>query len=300
MVQQYTNLAGKTVLITGATRGIGRAAAAQLAGSGASVLLACRREDAAEAACQQIVERTGNRSVNWAHVDLASLASIQQFVSDVGTRLGRIDVLINNAGVFKERPERTVDGHEESFAVNYLAPYLMTRLLLPNLMQASGSRVINVVSDIYRAGQAQFERRLSTTHFGAMKSYAASKLALVAFTVELAHRTRDTGLIALSVHPGQARTGIWELHTWTGRVAMRLMSRFLTAPEVAAATLVGAASRDGSTLRSGGYLREFAEVELEPKALDPQLRLALWEWTAGVVGLPKELRFTPRQRASGV
>jgi NAD(P)-dependent dehydrogenase (short-subunit alcohol dehydrogenase family) len=194
-----------TVLVTGATDGLGRSVAARLAAAGASVLLHGRDDERGRQAQDEIQAETGNGQLGWYRADLASLAQVRELAERVIADHERLDVLVNNAGVGTTLPgggERveSEDGYELRFAVNYLAPFLLTRLLEPLLVGSAPARIVNVSS----AGQAplDFEDVMLERRYDGVRAYRQSKLALVMLTLDLAEKLRDKRVTANCLHPG--------------------------------------------------------------------------------------------------
>ncbi len=179
-----------TCLITGATDGIGRATATALAGKGYTVVLAARSEAKAATVTSEIVAATGNRDVDCLLADLRSLSQRHRLADTFKGRYPRLDVLVNNAGVIMPQRVLTEDGYETTFQVNYLAQFYLTHLLLDALEKSPQGRVINLSSSVYRAGKFDPDNLQSERRFSTIGAYAASKLCVPLFTIELAQRTR--------------------------------------------------------------------------------------------------------------
>src|SRR5512132_3239195 len=192
-------------LVTGATSGIGRATAQALAGTGRSVVILGRNPTALQAVSAQIRTSTGNHAVEVLHADLASLASIRTAADRFLADHDHLDVLINNAGVSLNHRSVTADGFETTLAVNHLAPFLLTNLLLELLKQSAPSRVVNVTSTAFRRGQIDFDDLQAEQRFSGIGAYNNSKLAIVLFTYELARRLEGSGVTVNCVHPGVVR-----------------------------------------------------------------------------------------------
>ncbi|KAK8766973.1 hypothetical protein V5799_006247 [Amblyomma americanum] len=203
---------GKTVIITGANAGIGKATAMDLARRKARVILACRNMERAKRAAQEILERTGQEVVV-KQLDLASFKSVNDFCDDVLKTESRLDVLINNAGIVSDSNaiKLTEDGYELGYQSNYLSHYLLTMRLLGLLRKTAPSRVINVSSALHHLGTLRHPEQLArglTPVRHPTSSYACSKLAQVAFTRTLAHKLQHTGVTVNAVHPGDVKTDI--------------------------------------------------------------------------------------------
>jgi NAD(P)-dependent dehydrogenase (short-subunit alcohol dehydrogenase family) len=199
------SLSEPTVLVTGATDGLGRRVADELAAGGARVLLHGRDDGRGERALKEIESQTGNEALGWYRADLASLREVRALAERVAAEHDRLDVLVNNAGVGTTYPGEgkrltSEDGHELRFAVNYLAPFLLTELLRPLLVGSAPARIVNVSS----AGQApvDFEDVMLERRYDGVRAYCQSKLALIMLTFDLAEALRDTGVTATCLHPG--------------------------------------------------------------------------------------------------
>ena len=194
-----------TILVTGSTDGLGKGVATELAAAGATVLVHGRDDERGRDTLAEIRDRTGNDRLGWYRADLASLAEVRGLAAAVAADHDRLDVLVNNAGIGTTLPgagERleSVDELELRFAVNYLAPYLLTRLLVPLLLSSPPARIVNVSS----AGQAEidFDDVMLERRYSGNQAYCQSKLALVMLTLDLADELRDSGVTANALHPG--------------------------------------------------------------------------------------------------
>jgi NAD(P)-dependent dehydrogenase (short-subunit alcohol dehydrogenase family) len=199
-----TNVAGKTVLITGATDGVGKLVALRLAGAGARTLLHGRNEKKGAAVARAIRDETGNDNLEYFQADFSSLEEVRRMAEEIKAKHDRLDLLINNAGIgFTTRGEMeretSRDGHELRFAVNYLAPFLLTHLLLPLIRKSAPSRIVNVAS----AGQCpiDFSDVMLTHGYNGVRAYRQSKLALVMFTLDLALTLKGSGVTVNCLHP---------------------------------------------------------------------------------------------------
>jgi NAD(P)-dependent dehydrogenase (short-subunit alcohol dehydrogenase family) len=197
-------LADQTILITGATSGLGRALAGDLAAAGAIVFLHGRDEARGREAVREIARDTGNERLRFLRADLASLGDVRALAAEVGSATGRLDVLVNNAGIGTttngaERREQSTDGYELRFAVNYLAGYLLTRHLLPLIVESAPARIVNVSS----AGQApiDFTDVMLERNYSGDQAYCQSKLAQVMLTFDLAEELAGRGVTATCLHP---------------------------------------------------------------------------------------------------
>ena len=205
---------GKNCVITGATSGIGKETAFDLAQKGASLVLACRNLSKGETVARSIRSKSGNERIDVAHCDLASLDSVRNFVNDFKRRYERLDVLINNAGLFSLRRQTTMDGIELTFGTNHLGPFLLTYLLLDVLKKSASARIVTVASAAHYRGSMNFNDLQSKTDYNGRHVYANSKLAHVLFTYELARKAQDTGITVNCLHPGVIATDLWPTNKW--------------------------------------------------------------------------------------
>lgn len=263
-------------LITGGTDGVGKATATALAAAGYAVVLAARNESKATSVATEIVAATGNRDVDYLIGDLGSLAQVHRLAETFMVRYPRLDVLINNAGIITPQRVVTEDGFEKTFQVNYLAQFYLTHLLLGELENSPHGRVINVSSSVYRAGKfdpsnLQCERKFST-----IGAYAASKLCVLLFTVELAHRLGPTRIAANAVHPGIVRTPMMREAPGLFRVISYAALPFSRSPEKGAATSVSLASSADPTRVSGQYFTNAKVRKVKTAYNTPENRKLLW------------------------
>src|SRR5579863_955384 len=197
-----SQMQGKTCLITGANSGIGKATALALAQMGAAMVLVSRDRARGEEAQREIKTKSGNESIDLLLADLSSQESIRQLARDFKQRYDRLHVLINNAGAYSLTRRVTVDGMEMTVAVNLLAPFLLTNLLLGMLKASAPARIVNVSSDAHEANYLNLDDLQLEKHFRPMRAYGQSKLAEVLFTYELARHLEGTGVTANCLHPG--------------------------------------------------------------------------------------------------
>src|SRR5579859_680962 len=203
-----TRMQGKICLLTGATSGIGKATALELANMGATVVLVSRNKDKGEALKSELVQQTGNTALDVLSADLSSQEAIRQLVAEFKQRYQQLHVLINNAGMFALSRQETVDGIEMTLAVNYLAPFLLTNLLLDVLKASAPARIVTVASDAQNLGLLNLDDLQMKKRYRIFGAYAQSKLAEILFTYELARRLEGTGVTANCLHPGFVRTNI--------------------------------------------------------------------------------------------
>jgi retinol dehydrogenase 14 len=281
-----TTLSGKTVLVTGATSGIGLEASVKLAGMGASLLLVGRDLAKTGAAAADVRRRSGSEAVSQMLCDFASQAQIRALAANVIATCPALHLLVNNAGSVSISREVTEDGIERTFAVNHLGPFLLTNLLRPLLERSAPARVVTVSSIAHRQGDMPFDN-LQFEHGGytIMRAYSRSKLANVLFTIELAARLAGTGVTANCLHPGAVATNIWSYAPWYTRPLLAVAKLFMMSPETAADTIVYLAASPEVDGHSGGYYEKNRRVPPAPLAQDLALAATLWQASATLTGL---------------
>ncbi len=282
------NMQGKVCMVTGANSGIGKATALGLAQIGATVVMVCRGRARGEAAQSEIKTKSGNNSIDLLLADLSSQQSIRQLVENFKQRYPQLHVLINNAGVFMLRRRVTVDGLEMTFAVNYLAPFLLTNLLLDVLKASTPARIVNVSSGAHEAGYINMDDLQAEKHYRPMRAYGQSKLALVLFTYEFARRLEGTGVTANCLHPGFVATNIGQggLGLIGRTVANFIVSLLGISPEEGAKTSIYLASSPDVEGVTGKYFVKSMPKESAPISYDESLQRQLWEESAKLVNLP--------------
>jgi len=278
----------KVVLVTGGNSGIGRATAEELARRGARVTITARDPRKGRLAADEI-QRASGAAVEVGDLDLSRLDSVREFAATFSDSHGRLDVLINNAGVITGRRQKTVDGNEWTFGVNHLGPFLLTNLLTDLLVASSPSRIINVSSRVHqsRKNGLDFEDLHMKRGYSSSKAYAASKLANILFTLELDRRLRDSGVSARALHPGVVATSFGQGAEGPGwiRHLMPLIKPVIRTPQNGAATSVHLACADPSTLLDGLYWSDCKPKEPSPAAVDPAAASRLWAMSEELVGL---------------
>jgi retinol dehydrogenase 12 len=268
-------------LITGATDGVGKATATALARNGYAVVLAARNEAKAATVTREIVTSTGNRDVDFLIADLSSLAQLRRLAETFMVRYPRLDVLINNAGIITRQRVLTEDGYEKTFQVNYLAQFYLTQLLLNELEKSPQGRIINLSSSVYRAGKFDPANLQSEQRFSTIGTYAASKLCVLLFTIELAQRLKPTRVTANAVHPGIVRTPMMREAPGVFRLISYAALPFSRSPDSGAATSLFLASSPDAARISGQYLAN-AKVQSVKTAYNTQEnRRLLWALSMG-------------------
>lgn len=263
-------------LITGATDGVGKATATALARNGYAVVLAARDPAKGATVAREIVESTGNRDVDYLTADLRSLAQLKGLAERFMIRYPRLDVLINNAGILMPRRVLTEDGYETTFQVNYLSQFYLTHLLLDTLTNGPQGRVINLSSSVYRAGRFDPKNLQSEHRFSTIRAYAASKLLVLLFTIELAHRLGPTRVTANAVHPGIVRTPMMRAAPGAFRAISYAALPFSLSPDEGAATSVFLASSAAPAQLSGRYFARAKSKAVKTAFNTQENRNLLW------------------------
>ena len=272
------DMQGRVCLVTGANAGIGRAAALGLARRGATVVLLCRSEARGREAMAEIERLSGNDSLDLLVADLASQPEIRGVAEEYLQRFERLDVLVNNAGVLAGRERRVnEDGLELTFAVNHLAPFLLTELLLARLKASAPARIVTVASGAHRKDALDFDDLQNGRDYFPFGAYCRSKLANVYFTYELARRLEGTGVSANCLHPGVVSTALFRDVTPWLRTALWLGRPFLLKPERGADTVVYLAAAAEIAGVTGKYFEKRKAVPSSPASYDTDLARRLWE-----------------------
>jgi retinol dehydrogenase-12 len=263
-------------LITGATEGVGKATAVELARKGFTVVMAARNAAKAEEVKWEITKSTGNADADYIVGDLSSLRQVHQLAETFKQRYAHLDVLLNNAGIFSPRRNVTEDGFEETYQVNYLSHFLLTHLLLDALRKSDQGRIINLTSNIYGMGRFDQNIAKATTRFSTMGTYATSKLLMLMFTVELANRLRGTAITINAVHPGVVKTHMLTSATGVFKLVSYLARPFAVSPQVGAATSVYLASSLDVTNVTGQYFTNCKSTATKSKFNTEENRTLLW------------------------
>ncbi len=279
-------MAGKFVLVTGGTGGIGRATAIGLAALGARVGITGRDQARTAAAAAGIRAATGNAAVDAFGADMSAQAGVRGLAAQVLEAYPRLDVLVNNVGGFWAHRHVTADGLERTFALNHLAPFLLTNLLLGPLTASAPARVVTVSSGAQASGRINFEDLQGERNYSGQRAYSQSKLANVMFTYELARRLDGTGVTATVLHPGVVRTGFGaEDQAAYFAVMSRVARLFMKTPAQGAVTPVYLASSPEVEGITGRYYAGRKPKTASKAAYDTAAAARLWQASAGLAGL---------------
>ena len=271
----------KIVLITGATSGIGKETTRGLAQLGATIIIAARDKTKAKQTKSELIKSTNNKNIDFIPCDLASFKSIRKCAQEFKTRYNRLDVLINNAGIWDFRRRETADGIENIFQTNYLAPFLLTNLLLDTLKASAPSRIINVVSGL-QSGTIHFDDLEFKNKFSGMKAYSHSKLALILFTRLLAKKLEGTGVTVNCVQPGMTRTELGRDAPGFQRVFFKLFGKD---PKKGAETSIYLASSKDVENITGEYFEKKKIQRSSEESYDMDVAERLWDVSVKYVQL---------------
>jgi len=268
----------KICIITGANSGIGKATALGLAKVNATIVMLCRNKEAGEIAQKEIIEESGNKKIDLLLCDLSSQEQIRSFVDEFKQKYQNLNVLINNAGVMASKRKLSVDGFEMNFAVNHLAPFLLTNLLLDMLKMSAPSRIINVSSGAHKMAKIDFDDLQSENKKHRLfRVYGVSKLALMLFSYELSRKLDGTGVTVNTVHPGVANTNLGRDMSKFGR---RFGKLFFKNPEKGAETSIFLASSPEVEGITGKYYIKKQQQESSNESYNEDYAKRLWEISA--------------------
>ena len=277
-----TSANGKTVLVTGATAGIGEATARGLAQQGATVIIVGRNPDKCTATVSRLKQQTGNTNIDYLLADLASQKEIYRLVEEFRRRYPRLDVLINNAGINLLQRQLSPDGTELVFATNHLSYFLLTLLLLDVLKASAPARIVNVASFVHRQARLDFDK-LQT---GGFNAYPLSKLANLLFTYELARRLEGTNVTVNALNPGLVRSNFGLNIPGPAGLLKRLMNAVVgVSPEEGAKTSLYLATSPEVEGVTGKYFEKCKPIESSPVSYDKDAARRLWHVSAELTGL---------------
>ena len=277
-------MAGRTVLVTGGTGGIGRATAVGLASMGARLAITGRERTRADDAAREIQAAGGGR-VDVFVADLASQSQVRRVAAEALERLDQIDVLVNNVGGYWNTRHVTADELEHTFALNHLAPFLLTNLLLDRLKQGP-ARVVTVASNAQAQGRIDFDDLQGERSYSGGRAYSQSKLANVMFAYELARRLRTTSVTANAVHPGVVSTALGaEDRAGVQRLLVPFIRPFMKAPSRGAATSIHVACAPGLEQVTGRYFANSKTKRSSKRSYDESISVRLWQVCADLVSL---------------
>lgn len=279
----------KTVVITGANAGIGKAAATTIAGMGARVIITARSPDKGAAALAEIKEQSGSDRVELLLSDFSELAQVRRLADQILEACPKLDVLVHNAGLILQERQVTPDGYEYQFQVNHLAPFLLTALLRERLVASTPSRVVVTASGAHAGAKTglDFDDLMLEQGYSAFKAYSRTKLANILFARELSRKLEGTGVTANSLHPGVVRTGFGaseDMGSMFGFV-IKLMGPFLLSPAGGAKTTIHLATSGEVEGLTGGYYAKSRLKQPKPWGEDDEAAKRLWAISEQLVGL---------------
>ncbi|MCH7737555.1 MAG: SDR family oxidoreductase [Chloroflexi bacterium] len=284
-------MAGKTCLVTGATSGIGRVTALELAHMGANVVIAGRDPAKCALTANDIREESGNPAVEFLVADLSSQEQVRRLADEFMERHQRLDVLVNNAGAIHLSRRKSADGIEMTFALNHLSYFLLTNLLLDVLVASTPARVVNVASAVHQKARTDLFDIHAPRRYSGFRAYARSKLCNLLFTYELARRLEGTGVTANALHPGFVASNLLTNNGILGRFLNLMLSIKGISVEAGALTSVYAASSPEMQEVSGKYLEKKQIVRSSARSFDEAQAAALWELSASLTGIPATTSF---------
>ena len=277
---------GKVCVVTGSNSGIGRETAKALASMGAYVVMVTRSKERGTEAREAIIKETGNREVDLLICDLSIMSEVESLAEVITENYRHLDLLINNAGAVFSKRKVTPEGFENTFAVNYLAPFKLTHQLVPLLKYSAPSRVVNLSSGLYRRAHVNLEDLQSTKNYEGMKAYQNSKLMVLLFTYELARRLTGTGVTVNAVQPGFVATNLGRnTGSLISSIMFRLVRPLQLSPKEGAQTSIYAATSPELEGVTGRCFAKSSEVETSPESYDEDLQRRLYEKTLSLLNI---------------
>jgi NAD(P)-dependent dehydrogenase (short-subunit alcohol dehydrogenase family) len=281
-----TDANNKLVLITGATSGIGKAAAQAIASQVGKVVLVGRNPQKTAATVAEIKQASGNAAVESLLADLSSMADVRRLAAEITQRYDRLDVLVNNAGGFFMRRQETVDGLEMTFGLNHVSYFLLTTLLLDQLKASASGRIVNVASGAESGARPNWDDLQMTRSYRSFQAYACSKRFNLYFTYELARRLDGTGVTANALHPGAVATSLWSRPAGgLARLVDPLTRLAMRSPEQGAETLVYLATSPEVEGVTGKYFVDRKQKTSSRASQDPDAARRLWQISETLAGV---------------
>ena len=277
----------KTILITGASAGIGLQSAIGLAKQGANIVMVGRHKERTSEAVELVRTQTGNRSVSYLLADLSSIQEVRRLAQEFKDKYPALDVLLNNAGAVLLRRKVSVDGYEMTLALNHLNYFLLTQLLLDMLKAAPAGRIVNVASRAHYRGHVNFEDLQSQHGYNGMRVYSMSKLMNVLFTYELARRLDGTNVTANCLHPGFVASNFGGNNGWIARIAMRFMTGRISVEEGAKCPIFLASSPDVQGVSGKYFNYDTQETRSSEESYDQNIARRLWDVSEELVAIQR-------------
>jgi NAD(P)-dependent dehydrogenase (short-subunit alcohol dehydrogenase family) len=275
---------GKRCLVTGATSGIGKTIAAELAVRGGEVILVSRNAEKCQETAQQIIKLSGNQTISYFQADLSSQEDIRTLTRSIRSNYSSLDVLVNNAGGIFWRKKESVDGYDMNLALNYLNYFLLTNLLLELLTKSPSARIINVSSLVHSLQVLDIDNMLSTNNYIPLAEYAKSKLAIISFTYELSRRLAGTSVTVNAYDPGFTATNIGR-ESLFGKIAMPVANIFAVPVKKGAETGIYLATSPEVEGISGMYYSRNKPVRSSKISYDEDIASKLWGMSEKLTGL---------------
>jgi NAD(P)-dependent dehydrogenase (short-subunit alcohol dehydrogenase family) len=273
----------KVYMVTGVTSGLGKAIALELAKTGETVILVARDPQRAAQVEKEISAATQNPNLDVQICDLSNLSSVRNLATIVNSRYNHLDLLINNAGVYKRTRQTTLDGYETMFVTNHLGPFLLTYLLMDRLLASGSARIINITAP--STTQLDFDDLQGEKKFTSLNAFGATKTANLLFTFELARRLANTGITVNAIHPGLVKSGIMK----EAFAPLRILTQLFSSPPTRAAQeVVRIATSPEFEKTTGKFLHNGQEVEPSSYSLDPANQARLWEISEALTKAPEQ------------
>ncbi len=280
-----SKMTGRVCLVTGASSGIGFETAKSLAQQGATVVTVSRGGGDGAQKAEQVRRETGSDAVTFVPADLSSLQDIRRLAEEFKAQFETLDVLVNNAGLFAPERKTTADGYELTFALNHLAYFLLTNLLLERLLDSAPARIVNVSSEAERFGKIHFDDPMLSANYNGWKAYGQSKLANLLFTFELAKRLAGTGVTVNALHPGAVATGFGQGAPGLISKAFGLFRPLLRSPEKGAETAIFLASSPAVAGVTGKYFKDKEPIAASKAAQNTAAQTRLWRLSEELTNL---------------
>ena len=277
------SMQGKICLVTGSTSGIGKVTARELANKGASVVLVSRSREKGEATQAEIKQASGNQDVELLVADLSLLEDVRRLATEFQQTHDHLHLLVNNAGCAYPTRTLTSDGLEATLAVNYLAPFLLTELLLDTLKASAPARIINISSAQHVNASIEFDNLQGEKKYTNLGNYSQAKLALLLWTYELARRLEGTGVTVNALHPGVVASNFTDGMGGPASLVMKLVKPFLLTVDKGAQTTLYLATSPQVEGVSGKYFVKSQEKKSSSRSYDQTVGLRLWEVTEQLV-----------------
>ena len=276
----------KTILITGATDGVGKQTAIQLAKKGYHIVMMVRSQQRAEQTIAEIVAATGNRQIEYILVDLTALSQVRKAAAEFLAKYPKLDILMNNAGLIVPDKQITKDGFEQSFEVNHLSHFLLTHLLLDRLKASPQGRIVNLSSEGHRMAKFDAANFNAEKSYSSMGQYCFTKLCNIYFTNELAERLKGTNITVNAVHPGVVRTSFAGTMDKGWIKPLFAISRlFMISPEKGAATSVYAATDPSLGKVTARYFKNSKAIKSSPLSQNKGNQQLLWDYSMDKCGI---------------